>query len=99
MSEDIIEQTEQKEKKWFFSIFSGEIYQIDEEDIKNLDTFQIPLIKKPDNKCKKCYGRMHIGYNLTHKNYDVCNKCLRKYIDLKSPVLQSKKASSKLNIQ
>ena len=77
-----------KKHKWFFSLFSGELYELVEEDWKSIDAFQIPLIEKPSKKCKKCYDRMHIGYNLTTKHYDICPKCLRKYGDFNFIVQQ-----------
>ena len=58
----------------YFSIFSGELYESD--DVRD-DPHQIPLIKRPKDNCKKCHGRFYTDYNLTTKQYTVCNKCLR----------------------
>jgi len=67
--------------KLYFSLISGELYYIEEDEIKNLDNTQIPLIKKPDPKCKKCYGRFYIGKEIIKNYYMPCPKCSRKCID------------------
>lgn len=68
-------------KKYYFSIVSGEIYQLVEEFVNALDTYQIPLTKKPPTTCKKCFGRLHIGYDHTQHIYKVCPKCITKCLD------------------
>lgn len=67
----------------YFSVFSGQIYSQDED--QEVDAFQIPLLCRPDPKknCNKCYGRLYTAYNLSHKHYEPCRKCLKKYLDLK----------------
>lgn len=70
------------DKVLYFSLFSGEIYSIPKSDDKNIDAFQIPLKGLPNKSCKKCYGRLHTGYNLTHKHYHVCHKCLKRILDV-----------------
>jgi hypothetical protein len=72
------------ELKRFFSLLSGEIYQVEEDEIENLDQYQIPLLKSPPSNCKKCYGRMHIGYNQKLKIYEMCRKCVNKCVDFKA---------------
>lgn len=70
-----------KKRKLFLSIISGEIYEIDEDEIKNLDAYQIPLKQRPNSSCKKCYGRGYIGFNIITKSYELCRRCGRKIID------------------
>lgn len=62
----------------YFSLFSGEIY---DSPIELSDAFQIPLKDRPKSSCRKCYGRFYKHYNITHKQYEICNKCAKKCID------------------
>lgn len=79
----------------YFSLFSGQIYSI-EPDME-VDAFQIPLTGKPHKhyNCSKCYGRLHLGYDLKNKHYIVCRKCLKKFLDVpKLQELNKKKAKA-----
>ncbi len=67
-------------KKLYFSLFSGDIYELDE--LEKTDAFQLPLLQPPDKNCKKCFGRFHTGYNTTTKHYNICTKCGRSCIDI-----------------
>lgn len=67
---------------YYFSIFGGYIYSVNEKEEKVLDSFQIPLKDKPDN-CNKCYGKFHIGYDVQKRHFKICNKCMKKYLDAK----------------
>jgi predicted Zn-ribbon and HTH transcriptional regulator len=67
-------------KLLYFSIFSGDIYEIMPEDEKALDSFQIPLKMRPKG-CRKCKGCFYIHYDLTNKKFDICPRCAKKYID------------------
>lgn len=67
-------------KLLYFSIFSGDIYEILPEDEKCLDSFQIPLKERPKG-CRKCQGCFYLHYSLTNKQYVICPKCAKKYID------------------
>jgi formylmethanofuran dehydrogenase subunit E len=62
----------------YFSLFSGEIF---DSPVELNDAFQIPLKQMPVKSCKKCYGRFYQYYNVTHKHYEICNKCAKKCID------------------
>jgi len=42
-----MEQTETKKTKWFFSLFSGEIYEVPLEEARLLDAHQLALKEKP----------------------------------------------------
>ncbi len=78
------------QNKLFFSLISGELYKVQEDEVKNLDNFQIPLVKPPLSHCRKCYGRMHIGFNDTHQRFEICHRCGRACIDFKA-IEESKK--------
>ena len=67
-------------KKLYYSLLSGDIYEIGVEEIDNLDDFQIPLTAPPKSSCKKCYGRGYIGYDAMKKYYPMC-RCIVKNID------------------
>lgn len=69
-----------KEKLIFYSLLSGEVYEIEEDEVENLDQFQVPLLKKPKESCKKCWGRGYIGYDSIRKYYPMC-RCVMKNID------------------
>ena len=67
-------------KLLYFSIFSGDIYEVLEEDEKALDNFQLPLKSRPKS-CRKCKGSFYLHYSLTNKQYVICPTCARKHID------------------
>jgi len=67
--------------KLYFSLISGELYYIEEDEVKNQEDTQIPLLKKPDSKCKQCYGRFYIGKEVNKNYYVPCPRCSRKCID------------------
>jgi hypothetical protein len=64
-----------------FSQKSGEIYEIDESEVHLMDNMQLPLKCKPPSSCKKCHGRLHIGYFTDVDRYMICHKCGKKCID------------------
>lgn len=68
-------------KKYYFSIFSGEVYSIPEEETQFIDVFQIPLSGCPSDKCKKCHGKLRTNFLLSEKRWDMCKSCSKKYID------------------
>lgn len=70
-------------KQLLFSLITGDIYTIDADEYKNMDKYQIPLLKKPSEGCSRCFGRMHDGYNTTIKAYVLCKKCVNKCVDFK----------------
>jgi hypothetical protein len=63
-----------------FSAFSGKYYEMLREDVRLLEDGHLPLNKKPDNNCKKCYGRGHKGLNSQNFTYELCS-CVHKRID------------------
>ena len=68
--------------RWFFSLFSGELYQVPVDEIKFLDAFQIPLKDKPSEKCGKCRGKFKTNYYITGQRWDFCKRCAKKLIDV-----------------
>ncbi len=68
-------------KLLIFSLITGDIYQIESDEYKNMDKYQIPLLKKPSDKCNKCFGRMHTGFNETLKIYQICPRCVNKCVN------------------
>lgn len=69
-----------KKKLIYYSLLSGDVYDIGEDEIENLDDFQIPLTKNPKSNCKRCFGRGYIGYDAIKKYYPMC-RCIAKHID------------------
>jgi hypothetical protein len=80
----------EKPIKFYFSLFGGDIYSVAEDEIEFLDAFQIPLSAKPNKNCKKCHDRLYVGYNIITKQYELCTKCARKFID-RDALLKQKK--------
>lgn len=76
----------EEQKTDYFSLFSGQIYGVTDEDAKFLDAYQIPLKGKPASSCKKCYGRLYTGYNIITKHYEICRKCGMKCIDMEKMI-------------
>ena len=68
--------------KTIFNIFSGCYYEIPEKDLGIIDETQIPLLKKPNQNCKSCYGRGYSG-KTSYFYYNVC-KCVKKVIDFEN---------------
>ena len=79
MSDDVVEGCSEANIK-FYSLLSGEIYEVGRDEIKNLDQFQVPLKGSPKTSCKKCYGRGFVGFDVHRKYYRMC-KCLNSQID------------------
>lgn len=71
------------EKITCFSVVTGKIFDINEDEKDTLTSFQLVLTRVPDKNCPKCFGRMHIGKNIQKGFYEICPKCLSKCIDFK----------------
>jgi hypothetical protein len=69
-----------KNEKFIYSAFSGTFYSIPEKDFPLLNQGQIPLLNKPKQNCKKCFGRGHCGRDSNNFTFTVCN-CIKKNID------------------
>ena len=69
------------DKKLYFSLITGKTYEIEVDEIKNQDQHQVPLKKPFLSHCKKCYGRGYTAYNITHRYYIVCPRCIRACAD------------------
>lgn len=59
----------------FFSLHSGQIYEVSEEEGALLDLSQVPLLHGPKHSCKKCYGRGWMYKEKIQNIYQIC-KCL-----------------------
>ena len=70
----------EENKILFYSLLSGDVYSVTEDELDNLDQFQIPIKAKPSGSCKKCHGRGYIGFDIHKKYYSMC-KCTAKHID------------------
>ena len=64
-----------------FSMITGDIYEIEADELKNMDKYQIPLKMRPSGSCRKCYGRMYSDFNRTLKIYTPCSKCVNRCVD------------------
>jgi hypothetical protein len=64
-----------------YSIFSGTVYEILEDDVKYLDEGQLPLTQKPKDNCKKCYGRLNVGRDSQNLSFFPCS-CLKKIVNV-----------------
>lgn len=65
--------------KLFYSIFSGTIYEVFDQEVANLDEGQIPLKSKPSASCSTCYGRGYDHHDKVRGIYPIC-KCMKKHI-------------------
>ena len=72
---------ENTKKQIMFSLITGDMYEIEADEYKNMDKYQVPLVKYPSQSCKKCHGRMYSGRNLTLNIYVPCSRCMNKCID------------------
>ncbi len=78
-----------KNLKLIFSLVTGQTYTVEEDEVKNLDEYQVPLKKPFPKYCKACFGRGYIGRRcvITSEgtkptdHLSFCTKCLRKCID------------------
>ncbi|MFA5754051.1 MAG: hypothetical protein WC905_01665 [Patescibacteria group bacterium] len=68
-------------RQLMFSMITGDIYEIESDELKNMDKYQIPLIKRPSRSCVKCYGRMYSDFNKQLKIYTPCSKCVNRCVD------------------
>ena len=70
-------------KRTIFNVYTGELYELNESELKNILEGDIPLLKAPNSNCKKCYGRGHTGFDVTKRAYSICHKCIDKSLDEK----------------
>jgi len=70
-----------KNLKLLFSLITGDMFYVEEDELRNFATSHVILKEKPNGSCKKCYGRFYIGKEV-HKNYYIpCPRCIKKYAD------------------
>ena len=65
----------------YFSVFSGEIYDLAEEYTNYLDCGQLKITDDPKSSCKRCHGRRITGRNVDSNHYDMCRCVLRNASD------------------
>lgn len=69
-----------------FSLITGEVIDLQEDELKNLDNHQVPLKTAFPRSCRKCYGRGYIGYitrpKISEKVLQPCMSCMKKCIDV-----------------
>lgn len=73
----------EKEFAYYYSLVTGRVEKILADEIKLLEVYQIPLKKKPQSTCKKCYGKRYSRYDTFNKAYIPCN-CVKKVADLEN---------------
>ena len=61
--------------KPFFSLFSGEVYTLDEKYTNQLDCGQLEITNTPKTNCKHCYGKGYTFKDTKTLHYVMC-KCL-----------------------
>lgn len=64
------------EKLYAISIVTGEYFPIEQEDVKVLYSYQIPLKSKPRSGCNKCYGRGYVSVDAKNGLHHLCT-CLK----------------------
>lgn len=64
----------------YFSLVSGELYELPDDMSSSVDKFQIRLKEFPKNNCKKCYGRFYTSFNVNMQVYNICPSCARKIL-------------------
>lgn len=69
-----------KEYKYYFSIVTGQVVKILPDEVNLLEIYQIPLNKRPNTSCKKCYGRGYSSITSDTKLHNPCS-CVIKVID------------------
>ena len=66
-------------KLYAFSIITGQVFEIQEEDLKVLYNYQIPVTDLPKTNCKKCFGRGYQAKDVKTQFYFMC-PCLQKHL-------------------
>lgn len=64
----------------YFSIVSGQIYEIPEDMKDILDVYQLQLSNFPNSSCKKCHGRFYTGFDVKLRCYIICKQCAKKIL-------------------
>lgn len=66
--------------KNIFNVYSGSVFELQEEELKNLQEGEIPLEKAPKKSCKKCYGRGYTGKDKLKFIFQPCSQCIEKNV-------------------
>jgi len=70
-----------------FSLLTGQVTQIESDEVKTMDEWQVPLTKEFPQSCRKCYGRGYIGHHRLpgedeeDKQLVPCPSCMKKCVD------------------
>lgn len=64
----------------YFSLISGELYELPDDFTKPSDKYQLKLNDKPKSNCKKCYDRFYTSFNPKLKIYNICPSCTKKLL-------------------
>ena len=63
-----------------FNAYTGELYNLLDDELSNILEGEIPLSRKPSSSCKNCYGRGTLGHDQIRRVYHICPKCVYKNI-------------------
>ena len=76
-------------KTLILNLVTGEQYQIETDEINNIQDYELPLKKKIPTSCSRCWGRGWIGRETIGKQSRIvpCVKCINKCID--RPLIES----------
>jgi hypothetical protein len=61
--------------KRYFSVFSGDVYCLDEKYTYHLDSGQLEITNEPKINCKHCFGKGFTSKTQQTGHYNMC-KCL-----------------------
>ena len=84
--------------KYYFSLVTGELFNLPDDMGKTIDKFHLELSGKPNCSCKKCYGRFYTSYNPEQKVYEICPKCCKKLLitDISNLVIETPKTTNQI---
>lgn len=69
------------EKYLYWSMHTGEFFDVLEDEVPTMDAFQVRLTKRPKSNCNRCFGRFYEGKNTNTGLYIACQKCRKSCID------------------
>jgi len=63
--------------KIYFSVFSGDVYELNDKYTNVDNPGQLEITNQPKKNCKKCFGRGYTEKNLNTNHYTLCKCCLK----------------------
>ena len=66
--------------KHIFNVYSGQAFNLQDEELVNLQEGEIPLERSPKSSCKKCYGRCYTGKDKERNIFQPCPQCVERNI-------------------